>query len=99
MGRLESLDSRERSGTERTINGKTSTPDIKPLLKVGNSRPGITLIKDLAFRLCRDTMHKVDKIVNSALERVEINRVESVKGSGRSEERRVGQECRSRWSP
>ena len=53
--------------------------------------------RQTSFVSC-DVMPDIDEDVD-----VEINdddlRIDTYRSSGRSEERRVGKECRSRWSP
>ena len=49
-----------------------------------------------------EKINKIDKplarLIKKKREKTQINRIRNEKGE-RSEERRVGKECRSRWSP
>src|SRR3712207_2103840 len=47
----------------------------------------------------RDVESIVRELVEVAIDMLHSRRLEQVKDEARSEERRVGKECRSRWSP
>ena len=51
--------------------------------------------------LLKDLLEKIEYTIVKGTDEVTINHLvnDSRKVSGRSEERRVGKECRSRWSP
>ena len=58
-------------------------------------------IKDISVQICKDYdlgEFKSNKLILMGYE--DFNFIlETIKGKYRSEERRVGKECRSRWSP
>ena len=45
------------------------------------------------------SLYRTDMVYNKQKQRVENTDVRTKAGNTRSEERRVGKECRSRWSP
>ena len=50
-----------------------------------------------------EKINKIDQplaiLIKKKRERIQINKIRNEKGEVRSEERREGKECRSRWSP
>src|SRR3712207_9208065 len=74
---------------------------VEQELKAAGFEPGDLPEKlDLTAERARLAKEQADKTaMENALARGELVRVSDVEKADRSEERRVGKECRSRWSP
>src|SRR5256885_7103835 len=69
------------------------------LIKVEIERDGISLEMIFALRQFESTTELESRLYKEAREAVQTVHRLTVPLCGRSEERRVGKECRSRWSP
>src|SRR6266403_2349309 len=57
-------------------------------------------LRDWSSDVCSSDLPAIHVLARArAFRRQEMGRGQAVCGAGRSEERRVGKECRSRWSP
>jgi len=98
-----------RPGVEVII-GMSKDPQFGPVLMFGLGGILVEVLKDVSFRIVplarRDAAEMVREIKGLPLlqgyrgsEPVKIEVLEDILLKVRSEERRVGKECRSRWSP
>ena len=59
----------------------------------------INKTKSWFFEKINKTDKPLARLIKKEREKTQINKIRNEKGEIRSEERRVGKECRSRWSP
>ena len=81
------------NGVDLVLNIKKLAPNVEVILLTahGNIPDGVQAIKNGAFDYITkgDDNNKIIPLISRAVEKAKM----------RSEERRVGKECRSRWSP
>src|SRR2546430_1545252 len=90
---------REKSGTDPVVTLKRAMDNVKPTLEVRSRRVGgATYQVPVEVRAPRAVTLGLRWLVSYSKARREKTMVERLMNE-RSEERRVGKECRSRWSP
>ena len=69
------------------------------VMKFGGTSVGDAKAIGRASEIVRGRLPRRPVVVVSAMARVTDQLLQMARAAGRSEERRVGKECRSRWSP
>ena len=69
---------------------------INDLLNTSKRKKGIS---NTVVNQIRDVAHLAEDVIDTFVAKVAIYKRRTILGRMRSEERRVGKECRSRWSP